>query len=208
MLSVPLESLAAAQCVERHRFDWRPEVVHTLLLAESHVFTSDHELQLMRGPHNLAAQQLNQIFARFVYCLGYGEIEFAGPTLPQTKGTPQYWKLFASCVRPPSNEAFAPILKGGNPSFLGRIRAKLSLLDQLRALGVWLVDASAIGLYSPGGSRPHDADYERVLKCSWDTYTGRLVVDAKPHSVVVIGKGVASALQTIESFQIHDITRA
>jgi hypothetical protein len=211
MLHVPLESLAAAECVERHRFDWRPVTVHTLLLAESHVFTSDGELRPMLGPHTLAARQLNQTFARFVYCLGYGENEFAGPTLPQTTGTPQFWKLFASCVRPPTNAAFAPLLKGGNPPFLGRIRAKLSLLEELRALGVWLVDASAIALYSPGGSRLHQSDYERVLRCSWDTHTGGLVTDAEPHSIVVIGKGVARALQArlsrLPNVQVHCVSQ-
>jgi hypothetical protein len=45
----PLESLAAAHCVERHRFDWRPETVHTVLFAESHVYTRDPELQPMHG---------------------------------------------------------------------------------------------------------------------------------------------------------------
>ena len=85
VLSVHMESLAAAQCVEQHRFDWRPEAVHTLLLAESHLLTPDSELQTMRGsPHAVTERPLNQTFARFVYCLGYGEHEFAGPALPPT----------------------------------------------------------------------------------------------------------------------------
>lgn len=92
MLPAPLESLKAAQCVESHRMDWHPEAVHTVLLAESHVYTADRELQPMLGPHDLTARRLNQTFARFVYCLGYGESEFAGPRSPQTPGTPQYWK--------------------------------------------------------------------------------------------------------------------
>jgi hypothetical protein len=206
-----MESLQAAECVDRHRMDWRPPTVHTVLLAESHVFTADAELQPMLGPHDLAGRQLNRTFARFVYCLGYGEPDFAGPQSPQTSGTPQFWKLFASCVHAPTAQAFAPLLKGTNPSFLGRLRAKLSLLERLRALGVWLVDASAIALYSPGGSRLHQSDYERVLKCSWSTHTGLLVRDANPHSIVVIGKGVARALHRelsgLSNVHVHSVAQ-
>ena len=190
-----LESLRAAECVERHRMDWRPEVVHTVLLAESHVYTPEHELQIMRGPHHLFPRSLNQTFARFVYCLGYGESEFAGQSLPATVGTPQFWKLFASCAHTPSPLAFAPFLKGTNPSFFKRIDAKLMLLERLRSLGVWLVDASAIALYSTGGARLYQQDYESVLKCCWNNYTGHLVRQAAPHSIVVIGRGVARTLE-------------
>ena len=211
MLPAPLESLKAAQCVESHRMDWRPEAVHTVLLAESHVYTADRELQPMLGAHDLTARRLNQTFARFVYCLGYGESEFAGPRSPQTPGTPQYWKLFASCVYPPSAEAFAALLKGSNPSLLPRLRAKVSLFERLRAFGVWLVDASAIALYSPGGSRLHQTAYERVLRCSWNTYTGHLVRQANPHSIVVIGKGVARALHRelsgLSDVEVHCVSQ-
>ena len=193
--STSLESLAAAQCVERHRMDWRPEVVHTVLLAESHVYTSDSELLPMQGPHSLSHRALNTTFARFVYCLGYGESQFVGPSGPNTAGTPQFWKLFASCVQAPSAKTFAPFLKSGNPEFLSRMRAKVALLERLRAKGIWLVDASAIALYSPGGNRLHHQDYESVLRLCWNTYTGQLVRNAAPHSVIVIGKGVARALE-------------
>ena len=206
-----LESLTAAQCVETHRMDWRPEVVHTVLLAESHVYTSDGELQPMKGPHDLSTRSLNQTFARFVYCLGYGESEFVGPSGPHTAGTPQYWKLFASCAQSPYPATFKPYLKGSSPNFLARLKAKLMLLERLRSLGVWLVDASAIALYSPGGSRLHNQDYERVLKCCWRTYTGHLVKSAAPHSLVVIGKGVARTLshelQSLSKTEIHCVSQ-
>ncbi|MBX3669985.1 MAG: hypothetical protein KF778_16410 [Rhodocyclaceae bacterium] len=194
IVSGDLEPLEAAKCVESHRLCWRPEVVHTVLLAESHVYTPAHELSEMTGPHNLATRPLPKVFARFVYCLGYGEPEFAGPDAPRTVGTPQYWKLFASCAAPGLPEAFAPVLKGSNRRFLERIRAKLLLLERLRSLGVWLVDASAVGLYATGGDRIHQAEYEKVLRCCWRNYSGKLVREATPHSVVVIGKAVARVL--------------
>ena len=209
--SASLESLKAAECVERHRMDWRPKVIHTVLLAESHVFTLDSELQPMQGPHHFSTRNLNHIFARFVYCLGYGESEFMGPTGPRTSGTPQYWKLLASCAHPPSSAAFAPYLKGSTPSFLTRLEAKLILLERLHELGVWLIDASAIALYSPGGLRLHHKDYERVLKCCWRSYTGQLIGNASPHSLVVIGKGVAQALskelQGLSKTEVHCVNQ-
>ena len=159
----------------------------------------------------LTKRQLNPTFARFVYCLGYGEHEFAGPSLPRTTGTPQFWKLFASCVHPPSKDAFAPLLKCGNPSFLSRLRAELALLEELRALGVWLVDASAVALYRPGGARPAHPVCQTVLKRSWHAYTGALVREAKPHSIVVIGKGVARALDkelsAVHNVEVHCVSQ-
>jgi len=208
IVSVHMESLAAAQCVEQHRFDWRPEAVHTLLLAESHLLTPDLELQAMRGnPQAVTGRPLNPTFARFVYCLGYGESEFAGPALPSTAGTPQFWKLFASCVRSPDTSTFAPLLKCGNPSYAARIRAKISVLEKMLELGVWLVDASPIALSSPGGTRIYQSDYRRILMCSWRNYVATLVRDAKPHSIVVIGKGVAQALHaelsSLPNVEVH-----
>jgi hypothetical protein len=210
VVSVHKESLAAAQCVEQHRFDWRPEVVHTLLLAESHVLTPDCELRTMRGSsYAVTRRPLNQTFARFVYCLGYGESDFAGPALPSTGGTWQFWQLFASCVRSPGPGTFAPLQKGSNPSFASRIRAKLSVLEEMLALGVWLVDASPVALYSPGGARLHQPDYPQILKCSWHNYVGELVRDAKPHSIIVIGKGVAQVLHgelsRLQNVEVHTV---
>lgn len=207
VVSMHPESLAAAQCVEQHRFDWRPEAVHTLLLAESHLLTPDCELKAMRGNPPVTGRSLNSTFARFVYCLGYGEGEFAGPLLPSTAGTPQFWKLFASCVGSPAASTFAPLLKSRNPSFASRLRVKVSVLEQMLMLGVWLVDASPIALCSPGGSRLHQSDYRRVLMCSWRNYVATLIRDAKPHSIVVIGKGVAQALHdelsSLANVEVH-----
>jgi hypothetical protein len=137
---------------------------------------------------------LHPTYARFVYCLGYGEPTFAGPWSPARAGTPQYWKLLASCVQSASPDAFGPVLKTVNRSFDDRLRAKVALLERLRALGVWLVDASAIALCAPGGTRLHGPAYGQVLQCCWRTYTGELIRLAAPRAVVVIGRGVHAAL--------------
>ena len=205
------ESLEAAQCVEQHRLVWRPPSVHTVLLAESHVLTDDSELQMMRGCSQATThRRLHQTFARFVYCLGYGEHEFAGPALPSASGTSQFWKIFASCVRTPGPEAFAPLQKGTNPSFAARIQAKLSVLEAMHKLGVWLVDASPVAL-STGSERVHPKNDPKVLKCSWQHYSKKLVEDAKPHSIVVVGKGVERALRaelsTLQGVEIHAVAQ-
>lgn len=105
-----------------------------------------------------------------VYCLAYGENEAVATSKMEddasqegfvpsnNKGTPQFWSLLAACSRgtnftPPvtqdkSNSKFkfvADILKGGGLKVDARLLAKLSILEDLKERGIWLLDASVIG---------------------------------------------------------------
>ena len=188
------EPFSVVQTVESHRNYWRPARVRVLLLAESHVYTKAQECVPMGGAGMFELRDCPQRFIRLVYCLGYGESEYVGAHPLSNTGTPQYWKIFSSCVYPIDASAFGAVLKRQTPGFHARLSAKIDLLNRLRQVGVWLVDASVLALYTPGGNKPSAGVRQKVLRACWDAYIGHLVADAAPERVIVIGKGVGAAL--------------
>ena len=184
-----LEPPSVLRAVAAHRDYWRPEKVRVLLLAESHVMTREAELasglSLARFGHPGAPSE----FVRLVYCLGYGEAGLRSMKVAHDGGTPQFWKLLAACLGDPRN---ARVLKSVEPDFERRVRAKLALLEALRARGVWLLDASPIALYVQGGAKPKHVP--EGLRTAWEEYAFTAVREAAPHAVMVIGKTVHNAL--------------
>jgi len=74
------ECLAVAVEVEELRLAWRPERVQVVVLAESHVWTSRDEIRSrVKQPNGKETG-----FARFVYCLGYGEPRLVEPAVTRT----------------------------------------------------------------------------------------------------------------------------
>jgi hypothetical protein len=65
----PLESVGL---VETYRRYLKPDTVRVVLLAESHVFTSDEDRKIAIPPIDDLPGYPRQ-YARFVYCLGLGE---------------------------------------------------------------------------------------------------------------------------------------
>jgi len=185
------ETYNSVKLVEEYRKYWRPNRVRTILLAESHVFTSDAETQLkVRKLKGLAGHPRH--YSRFVYCLAYGEkslIEKGGPS--KNTGTPQYWKLFFSCLNKiKSSEDFSPILKTRTRNEETRFANKVGLLKKLKDNGIWLVDVSVMALYNQG-KKPARTKYQELVKISWDNYTLDVIREAKPKNVIIVGKGVA-----------------
>jgi len=181
------ESFEVVEQVEAYRNLWKPAQVNVVLLAESHVHTSqDDFLEWSYGKNPIYGGRL----VRFVYCLGYGENLVKISSNP---GTPQFWKILYSCLhRASEKEAFAPILKSLTRDRDRRIANKILLLEQLKRAGVWLVDASIIGI---NGRDPNLKS--RVVEASWDAYTGPLIerLGPRPRNIIVIGYGVAKILQ-------------
>jgi hypothetical protein len=164
-----------------------------LLLAESHVFTTEEELAV-----RVQADQLPRAcpreFVRFVYCLGYGEQGILSTPVPGNRGTWQFWKLFYSCCYPNSEASgFERFLVSRSP-LQDRVADKLALLALMKKRGIWLVDASITAIYTPGGGRPKPRDVERTMAASWDSYVGRVVREAHPAYVIVVGRGVEDIL--------------
>jgi hypothetical protein len=183
------EPASVLRAVAAHQEYWKPEKVRILLLAESHVMTREAELasglSLARFGHPDAPSE----FVRLVYCLGYGEAGLRSTKVAHDGGTPQFWKLFAACLGDPRT---ARVLKSVEADFERRVRAKVALLEKLKARGVWLLDASPAALYAQGGAKPkHVPD---MLRAAWDEYACAVVQEAAPHAVMVIGKMVHTAL--------------
>lgn len=141
----PYESVAL---VEKYRQCWKPDRVRILLLAESHVFTTDADRKI-KIPKIPDLDGYPQEYAKFVYCLGYGEKDLTrNPSHPKRDGAPDYWKMFYSCDNNiKGNSDFDPILKTKTKTYKYRIQNKIKLLKNLKKNGVWLVDASIVALY-------------------------------------------------------------
>lgn len=201
-----IEPFEVVEAVEHHRRCWRPDQTRVLLLGESHVFTQPVEAHRIKWLGNYAHILCNDVFisslpdqfVRFVYCLAYGENDALLDYSKAGKnfGTPQYWKLFYSCCNAVAGpEYFVPILKTKTPTY-DRLTNKLLLLQELKRRGVWLMDASIIGLYNPLAKKPPPATFDFVLRCCWKYYAGRMILKSAPRHIVVIGKGVYNTLRS------------
>ena len=104
------EPLESVRLVETYRRYFKPEKVRIVLLAESHVFTSDEDRRVAIPPIDGLPGYPTQ-YTRFVYCLGLGEKDLTNdPHHPRRDGTPQFWKvLFACDNRIEDLEDFRPV---------------------------------------------------------------------------------------------------
>jgi hypothetical protein len=195
-----IEPIAVIQAVEQHRRFWRPPKPKLILLAESHVHTTEQELKAtIRIPEN-SRTGMPLGFVRLVYCLGYGEsviVDGSAAIEGRNSGTPQFWQIFYSCIhRVTSNTDFGEIQVSRTQDFRKRINNKIKLLVELRERGIWLVDASIAALYGQGQPKPPHWLRDQVLQKSWDGYIRFVMQEACPEAVLCIGLGVARSLQS------------
>jgi hypothetical protein len=185
------EPYESVELVERYRRYWKPDNVRIILLAESHVFTTDSD-RLIELPQIENLPGYPKEYAKFVYCLAYGERNLTGNRLhPKRDGTPQFWEVFYSCNKHVTDRNdFKPILK--STEYEQRLQNKIELLLSLKQNGIWLVDASIVALYNDGGKRPLQA----VIRTFWDGYTADVVREANPEHIICIGKDVARILES------------
>jgi hypothetical protein len=179
-----IENFNAAQLVHDYRMFWKPEKVNVLLLAESHVLTDLTDFA--RPFHsNSKISECPYSYVRFVYCLGYGESGLFKNNPPNNnKGTPQFWNLFSK-----TSQGKYRVLKKDEPILHKRIENKISLLEEMKNKGIWLLDASIVALYE-NGRKPENADYKEVLKRSFKDYCLPIINFENPSLIVIIGKGV------------------
>jgi hypothetical protein len=192
ILADETEPLASVELVETYRRFFKPERVRIVLLAESHVFTTDEDREIQIPPVMDLPGYPTQ-YARFVCCLGYGERNLTkSPLHPKRDGTPQFWKILISCRDSISGATdFLPIL--GHTAYCQRLQNKIALLRDLKKKGIGLVDASIVALYKSGRKIPN---MFHALQESWDSYTRDVVLDANPKHVICIGKGVAGVVRS------------
>jgi hypothetical protein len=188
---LPEECLDVAQEVERLRLAWRPKRVRVVLLAESHVWTSREETR----SRVTQSDGVETSFARFVYCIGYGEPQVVTPVVTPNKraAVAQYWRLFHDTVYEPTLDSHIRLLKKGEARSQQRMRNKLDLLNKMREAGVWLVDASVTALYHQG-AKLTGSGYDKVLKASWELYIRDVLFKCAPSAILIVGKRVESAI--------------
>jgi hypothetical protein len=183
------ECLAVAIEVERLRLAWQPKRVQVVVLAESHVWTSRDEIRSRVCQPN--GKETG--FARFVYCLGYGEKDLVKPALSQNNGTPQFWKLFHDTVYEPDS-TYTRVMKKGERDGQKRVQNKLDLLEKMQSAGIWLIDASVTALYHNGKKLAAGRAYHDVLKACWESHIVEVVGGCTPSAILIVGKGVESAI--------------
>jgi soluble P-type ATPase len=188
-----LEPFSIVKTVNDHREYWKPKNVNIILLAESHVYTtvSDHNITMNYDDFT----QLNgcpRNYVRLVYCLGYGEQKLV--KIDDNPGTPQFWKIFASCINKDFNSEFAKISVSKNPYTNQRISNKISLLEELKKRGIWLMDASIVALYN-NTFKPSPNMMRKIIETSWDQYVSKVIQEANPKKIIVIGKGIKDILE-------------
>jgi len=198
-----LEALEVIEEVARYKNYWKPNQVKTILLAESHVRTDKSEYICEINPEFLEDDKQPKNFVRYVYCLGYGEKTIVQPDINDNPGTRQYWEIFFSCGHKINSQAdFFPLTNGGIPDVSTRINNKYELLNTLKAIGVWLLDASLFGIYpwQPGFNNNH---YHELLGLCWKKLIKQEILDANPINIIVIGKKVYNSLK-IPIENLHD----
>jgi len=202
-----IDSLEVVKQVEEYRQFWKPEKTNVVLLAESHVYTDENDYEAKCRSSILDEILLPENpnypvnFVRFVYCLGYGENELLTKRPDRrNKGTPDYWKIFSSCVAESENDlenSFRKIRKSkknGTSNLPQRIANKVNVLRKMRKKGIWLLDASIVGLAGSNIKEDPDACNQVIVIC-WDNYLRKVIKDAQPKHILVIGKGVEKSLR-------------
>jgi hypothetical protein len=146
---------------------WRPERVRVLLIAESHVAEQPGDLEIsLRLPATTDTPPPSG-FCRLVYCLGYGENEICLPPARSNAGTIQYWDFFGQLAGGTGN---AQPRKSAS-RLEDRLRWKIDTLHRLKERGIYLVDASVVALYAPGGRRLITGRrYQELLRQSFERF--------------------------------------
>ncbi len=208
---ISIDSLEVVKQVEEYRQFWKPEKINVILLAESHVYTDkqDYEIKLKRSIlHKIDKSILQNYplqFVRFVYCLASGENELLTRKPEKNVRPSQFWKIFSSCVAESEDDlGFNKVLKKGTRDLLRRLRNKVDFLLKMKEKGVWLLDASIVGLYNPySGKKPPFNVRKRIIEICWENHIASIIEEANPKHIIVIGKGVYKILK--QKFEDLDI---
>lgn len=192
-----VESYAVVKAVEEHRKFWKPTNVKTVLLAESHVYTSETELGTPVRYTSDIPFGCPRDYVKLVYCLPYGEDDLLVRPLKVNKGTSSFWQLFAACAS--DEESQVPrmvdgVLKTRARDGEARIKTKVQILKALKDKGIWLLDASIVALYK-SGDKPSAKIMRDVVRKCWHGHLSSVLRREKPIRLVVVGKMVAKNLR-------------
>lgn len=190
------EPFKTVEAVHRQRLNWKPDDINVIIFAESHIYTSN--TPSFSCPFTDQKDQ----FTRFIYCSAYGESGLlAIEDRPnRNNGTPQYWKLFYSCCHGNHDTPgfFNPILKCTEQNL--RIANKRDTLEIMKALGIWLVDASIVAAYrppevgNPERQRLAPALLRQCIKISFEQVIRPLLEKVAGMTIVPVGNNINTYL--------------
>ena len=87
-----------------------------------------------------------------------------------------------------------PLPSAANPTGKNARGTKLDLLNKMQSAGIWLVDASVTALDQKGTKLVSGTDYFAVLRACWDSHICEVVRGCKPSAILIVGRGVESAI--------------
>jgi len=192
---IEIDSFKVVQEVERLRNYWKPENTNVILLAESHVLTSDDDFKIKieySDFQNFIPNYPNG-FVRFVYCVGYSESSLFKNKLTDPSfrnlGTRQFWKIFCACIFDNEKIFYDSILKGKTKNLEERVRNKIRILKKMKEKGIWLVDGSIVGINRLPTKIKRD-----IISLSWNHYVKNIVLKSEPKAIVFIGSPIKYVL--------------
>ncbi|MEM2130266.1 MAG: hypothetical protein QXZ70_06680 [Candidatus Bathyarchaeia archaeon] len=187
---VPIDPFEVVRQVEEYRLFWKPNKTKVVLLAESHVYTDTKDYKI-KCKEIIPGYPVH--YVRFVYCLGYGENDLLERKIENNTGTPQFWKIFSSCVASNIYDlGFNKVLKTKTPIFQQRLQNKIGILYKMQRKGIWLLDASIVGLYRSGVKNFEET--RRIIEISWDNHIANVIKELEPKFIIIIGKKVENIL--------------
>jgi len=214
-----IDSLDVVKQVEEYRQFWKPARTraNVFLLGESHVSTKDEELasECNRVVLDSFIQNYPTHYVRFVYCLGYGEPQILNKQLKSNRGrTSQFWKIFSSCIAESCADLGFQRILAGRTVLYQRLGNKVSILQEMQRRGIWLLDASIVGINRLKRKKSMSQEerkkimsqevdkaimrqevIEKIITTCWDEYIKSEIVESQPKHIIVIGKGVARILR-------------
>jgi hypothetical protein len=193
--SQQIDCINVVKQVERYRQFWKPPQANVILLAESHVYTTDEELSSECNSFTLNnfIKNYPTHYVRFVYCLGYGEPKILNKELESNRGrTSQFWKIFSASISKNDIDLGFQRILTGKTLLHQRLRNKVAILQEMRNKGIWLIDASIVGIY---GAVKDTKIKDVIISTCWDSYIKNEILESKPKHIIVVGKGVERTLK-------------
>jgi len=181
--AVSVEDKSYLDAVHAWRNLWRPETVRLLVIGESHVAQSigDHAVRVAVPG---APKPFPDRFVRLMYCVGYGEPSVCtggGPNW-ENSVTP-YWRILM--------DMGGPVRQYGGR--YGSVNTKLDVLVDLKARGIWLVDAVIFGVYRVQ-PLPRLKINDYMIQTSFSRYVWPELAGEPIKDIWVLGTNIGKAL--------------